>query len=192
MSNEILKILADLRQDHRNMALLLDIVERESECIYKESAPDFELLHDVMTYMAVYPDAVHHLKEDRIYMELMAVRPDLTSGFHRISQDHRSIAEQSVKLRNAFASVESGVVIPRKMLVADALRYVNALRSHMQWEEIDLFRRCAEMASDGHRFVVDHRLQSVHDPLFGKSVAERFARLYDHIKFANKAQAGAG
>lgn len=174
------------------MAVLLDIVERESECIYKESEPDFELLHDVMSYMAVYPDAVHHPKEDRIYMELMAARPDLTSGFHRISQDHRSIAEQSISLRNAFASVESGTFVPRKMLVADALRYVNTLRNHMQWEEIDLFRRCAEMASDGHRFVVDSSLQSAHDPLFGKNVAERFSRLYDHIRYANKAHVGAG
>jgi hemerythrin-like domain-containing protein len=174
------------------MALLLDIVERESECIYRESEPDFELLHDVMSYMAVYPDAVHHPKEDRIYLELMTVRPDLTSGFHRISQDHRSIAEQSIKLRNAFASVESGSVVPRKLLVADALRYVNTLRNHMQWEEIDLFRRCAEMANDGHPFVVDSRLQSVRDPLFGKNVAERYSRLYERIRSANRAHAGAG
>jgi hypothetical protein len=62
----------------------------------------------------------------------------------------------------------------------------------MQWEEIDLFRRCAEMANDGHPFVVDSRLQSVRDPLFGKNVAERYSRLYERIRSANRAHAGAG
>jgi hemerythrin-like domain-containing protein len=185
MPNEIAEILVELRRDHRNMALLLDIVERESDCIHKESVPDFELLHDVMHYMTVYPDAVHHPKEDRLYLEMMKVRPDLTAGFQRISLDHREIGEQGIRLRNALASIDSGELVRRNLLVADALRYVNALRGHMQWEEIDLFRRCTEMANDGHRLIVDGGPEKVRDPLFGSKVRSEFARLFDRIKTAN-------
>jgi hemerythrin-like domain-containing protein len=188
MRTEIAEILIELRRDHRNMALLLNIVERESERIHEESVPDFELLHDVMHYMTVYPDAVHHPKEDRLYHEMVKVRPDLTAGFQRISLDHREIGEQGSRLRNAFASIDSGVLVRRNLLVADALRYVNALRSHMQWEEIDLFRRCTEMANDGHRLIVDKGPVNVRDPLFGNKVSSEFARLFDSIKAADDEQ----
>ena len=64
------KVLAELREDHKNMALMLNLLERESNRIYEGEEPDYELLQDIMHYMTVYPDAVHHPKEDRLYAEL--------------------------------------------------------------------------------------------------------------------------
>jgi len=97
MEKDAATILAELRQDHRNMALMLNILERQSNRIYEGNEPDYELLHDIMHYMTVYPDTVHHPKEDCIYAELKAARPDLSTGFERITMDHRHIAELSVK-----------------------------------------------------------------------------------------------
>ena len=76
--------LAELREDHKNMALMLKLLERESNRIYDGDEPDYELLQDIMHYMTVYPDAVHHPKEDRIYAELKAFRPDLSLSALRL------------------------------------------------------------------------------------------------------------
>ena len=108
MDKNAAKVLAELREDHRNMALMLNILERQSNRIYEGEEPDYELLQDIMHYMTVYPDAVHHPKEDRIYAELKAVRPDLSTGFERITMDHRHIAELSVRLRDDIAAINSG------------------------------------------------------------------------------------
>ena len=153
MENNVAKVLAELRQDHKNMSLLLNLLELESNRLFDGEDTDFELLHDIMHYMTVYSDAVHHPKEDRIYAELKAVRPDLSIGFDRITVDHRHIAELSVKLRNDVASVISGSFVPKKTVVADTLRYINTLRGHMQWEELDLFRRVEEMVAEGHELI---------------------------------------
>jgi hemerythrin-like domain-containing protein len=188
MANEVSEVLAELRQDHRNMALCLDLLERESNRIYEDDDPDFELIYDVMTYMTTYPDAVHHPKEDRLYAELKSVRPDLSKGFDRIASDHRTIAEEGLELRNDLESVVSGAaVVKRNKVVRDALRYVNALRSHMQWEELDLFKRCEAMAAEGHDLYsedifIDHR-----DPLFGKQAEARFSKLFDSIEASLRA-----
>ena len=99
MSNDVLEILAELRQDHKNMALLLNLLERESNRIYEGDDPDFDVLHDVMQYMTVYPDAVHHPKEDRLYAEVRSVRPDLASGFDRITTHLGVTAGRLVSLR---------------------------------------------------------------------------------------------
>lgn len=177
MSDVVLEVLAELRQDHKNMALLLNILERESNRIYDGGDPDFDVLHDVMHYMTVYPDMVHHPKEDRLYAEVRAVRPDLASGFDRITMDHRSIAENGTRLRDDILTITSGSFVKRKSVVADSLRYVNSLRSHMQWEELDLFRRCEEMSSEGHTLISDSSFVDSPDPLFGGEVQSEFARL---------------
>jgi len=177
-------VLAELREDHRNMTLLLRLLERESNRIYDGDEPDYELLADIMHYMTVYPDAVHHPKEDRLYAELKAFRPDLSKGFERITMDHRHIAELSLKLRDDVAAINAGSPIRRRAVVADALRYVNTLRGHMQWEELDLFRRIDEMIRLGHDFFDAANFPYQADPVFGPETEENFARLIEAIRAA--------
>jgi hemerythrin-like domain-containing protein len=177
MEKNAAKVLAELREDHKNMALMINLLERESNRIYEGDEPDYELLHDIMHYMTVYPDAVHHPKEDRLYAELKAARPDLSTGFERITMDHRHIADLSLRLRNDIASINSGNPIKRNAVVADALRYVNTLRGHMQWEELDLFRRVDEMIRAGHDMFDTANFVHDTDPVFGPEVEENFGRL---------------
>ncbi|MDX1405981.1 MAG: hemerythrin domain-containing protein [Woeseiaceae bacterium] len=182
MNKNVAGVLGELRQDHRNMNLLLNLLERESNRLFDGEDTDFELLHDIMNYMTVYPDAVHHPKEDRVYAELKAVRPDLTKGFSRITVDHRNIAELGLKLRDDIASVNADAVISKNAVVSDALRYVNTLRGHMQWEELDLFRRVEEMVAEGHELIEAATFLQTPDPVFGPQVEEKFARLFESVQ----------
>ena len=184
MANDVSVVLAELRQDHKNMALCLDLLETESNRIYNDEEPDFELIYDVMSYMTTYPDAVHHPKEDRLYAELKSIRPDLSKGFDRIASDHRTIAEEGLALRTDLEQVASGAFVKRNKVVRDALRYVNGLRSHMQWEELDLFKRCETMASEGHDVYDDDIFIDHRDPLFGEQTEARFKKLFDNIQAA--------
>jgi len=182
MDQNVANVLAELRQDHKNMSLMLDLLELESNRLFDGHDTDFELLHDIMHYMTVYPDAVHHPKEDRIYAELKTVRPDLSIGFDRITVDHRHIAELSFKLRNEIESVISGGVIRKKSVVADTLRYVNTLRGHIQWEELDLFRRIEGMIAEGHELIESSTFLQTTDPVFGPEVEEKFSRLFESVQ----------
>ena len=182
MSNDVNKILGELREDHRNMAMLLDLIERESNLIYEGEEPDFDLVYDIMHYMTVYPDAVHHPKEDQLYAELKSIRPDLSAGFERITLDHRSISESGLKLREQLGAISAGSFVRRKTIVGNALRYVNQLRSHMQWEELDLFKRCDEMVSDGHEFIIESTVVRMSDPLFGGGSHDQFKHLLKSIE----------
>lgn len=182
MTDDVAKLVAELRKDHHNMRLLLDLIEREATLIYDDRSPDWDQLFDIMHYMTVYPDAVHHPKEDRLYAELKTVRPDLSAGFQRISIDHREIAESSRAIRDDIESIIAGNMVDRKAIVANTLRYVNNLRGHMQWEELDLFRRCLAMAREGHQFLTNEPDPMQHDPLFGDKVSASFEKLYQQIR----------
>ncbi len=58
-------------------------------------------------------------------------------------------------------------MVRRKTIVGDALRYVNMLRSHMQWEELDLFHRIEEMITEGHTIFDEANSAQIADPVFG-------------------------
>jgi len=181
MTKDVSHILAELREDHRNMSLLLEMIETETNRIYSGNGADLELLHDIMIYMTAYPDTVHHPKEDRLYAELKAARPDLSQGMSKITAEHRSIAEQGQALLVAIEQLVVGHTDQKSTIVQNALRYVDALQKHIHWEEHDLFRRVEIMIRDGHDVVDTAVFVQLADPVFGARVEKVFARLYDCI-----------
>lgn len=176
------QLLAELRTDHRNMAGLLNMIERQAERAFAAEETDFERLSDIMIYMTVYPDTVHHVKEDQLYAELKAARPDLSDGMSRIGVEHRQIGEHGLKLRDTIEQVIAGQFLKRTVVVQDALRYVETLRSHMLWEERDLFRRIDRMIKDGHNVLDTATIVHKSDPLFGPAVDRRFSHLLDELR----------
>lgn len=184
MSDEIRTTLDELRLDHKNMTVLLNLLEKQTEKVYKTESADFGLMLDIMHYMTVYPDTVHHPKEDLLYAELRAARPDLSEGLSHVADEHRTIAEQSLLLRDKLEQIEAGDMVKRNSVVADAARYVDSLRRHMRWEETDLFRRLDQMVADGHTVADQARIVHHHDPLFGPEVKDRFKHVLESIEHA--------
>jgi len=141
MSSDTRQLLEELREDHRNMALVLNILDNIAELAKSGEDPDFELVDEIMRYMTVYPDAVHHPKEDVVYKELMKSRPDLADGLDDVAADHQEIAALGTRLRDDVEAIVAGAAVRREHFVKDASEYVFRLRQHMQWEEEDLFTR---------------------------------------------------
>ena len=175
-------LLEDLREDHRNMAIMLDLLSRQVEYIRDGEMPDYELLHDIMRYLTVYSDAVHHPKEDLLYAGMKAEQPDLATGLEKVEPEHLEIAQLGETLRNDIEAVVSDGVVTRQRVIADTIQYVGTLRQHMAWEEEDLFPRAEELV-DGEKamFVDISHLDSL-DPVFGPQREHSFANLLQSIK----------
>lgn len=179
MTHDATELLAELRQDHRNMAILLDLLQQEIDRIdHPDESPDFELLHDIMRYMTVYPDAMHHPKEDLIYAGMQAKQPELAKGLEEVEVDHRDIAKLGKRLRDDVEAIVAGTIVARERVIGDAQQYVNRLRKHMTWEEEDLFRRADAMGED---LELDTSHLDAADPVFGVQRDTSFADLSETI-----------
>src|SRR5210317_2609068 len=141
MDTDARELMAELREDHRNMSIILDLLADLVEEMAEDEDPDFELFDEIMRYMTVYPDAVHHPKEDVIYEELRARRPDLSEDLSHVPDDQREIARLSCLLREEVEAINAGAAVRREKMIEDTAAYVDCLREHMRWEETDLFRR---------------------------------------------------
>ncbi len=175
-------LLRDLREDHRNMSIMLDLLEDQIGHIKEGEKPDYELIHDIMRYMTVYSDAVHHPKEDLLYAGMRRERPELAEGLERVEPEHVKIAELGETLRNDIEAVASGAAVTRERLLDDTHEYVHMLRRHMAWEEEDLFRRAKDIIEGEKDMFVDISDFDTLDPVFGPQREHSFSNLLQNIK----------
>jgi len=184
MEAEARTLMKELRTDHRNMAIVLDLLADIAEQAASGKDPDFELFDEIMRYMTVYPDAVHHPKEDIMYEQLRTKRPDLAEGLEDVPVDHHEIAELGSSLRDDVEAINAGAAVRREKLVEDTTRYVDRLRAHMGWEERDLFKRIDSMLdSEPQEFDVSE-FEHIKDPVFELEIEAGFRRLLSSLKVA--------
>src|SRR5210317_1087268 len=145
MDTDARELMAELREDHRNMSIILDLLADLVEEMAEDEDPDFELFDEIMRYMTVYPDAVHHPKEDVVYEQLRVKRPDLGEDLDHVPDDHADIARLGTLLRNEVEAIVAGAAVRREKMIEDTSAYIRRLRDHMDWEERDLFRRIDSM-----------------------------------------------
>ena len=148
MKNTIEKTMNELRSDHRNMVQLLDLLDSETVRLLDSGEPDYDLVHDIMTYMSEYPDAVHHPKEDMIYRHIKSSHPDIDESLQLIETDHKALGEASSEIRRDIDAMGGDGAVSREALADSLRRYSESLRKHMYWEEKELFEIADTMDDD--------------------------------------------
>ena len=182
MKQTIEMTVAELRSDHRNMIMLLDVLDSEAHRLRASTDADYDLLREVITYMMEYSDIVHHPKEDLLYGYLQFISDSLDESLQKIEEDHSALADATNRI---YADIPTGQADPEFDRVAMAERlaqYSRDLRKHMCWEEKTLFE-FADSAKENKKWtdiLARHDLPD--DPLFGKVVNKRFSKLFNHIQ----------
>lgn len=182
MSVKLNQVLAELREDHRNLRLLMNLLESESANISVDDEPDFELMHDIMQYMTVYSDAVHHPKEDLVYGLIRDHDTEMATSLEQVEPEHRDIAELGATLRNDIEAIISGTAVTRDRLESDLQDYVTRLRTHIHWEENELFPVADSLAATNGIAGIDVGLFPDEDPLFGATTATSFRNLLTYLQ----------
>jgi hemerythrin-like domain-containing protein len=170
-----------LRQEHRNIETLLLVLERELGVFARGERPDYEVVHAVIAYFQVYPDACHHPLEDMVFEKLKVRDSAAAAKIGDLAADHRRGAE---RLRRVAQAVES-VLADRELLrltVNDIIRdFIERERLHMAIEERDFFPAAVKALQPQDWAEIDARLTAQRDPLFGNAIEERFEVVRNHI-----------
>ncbi len=182
MTKYVEQLMSGLRGDHRNMVMLLDLLDAEIDKLAASGEPDYDLVRDIMLYVTEYPDVVHHPKEDIVYRHLKSLRPEIRTELERVETDHQYIEESGLKLRNSVEAISIGAILNRDELIAKFHHYVQQLREHMYWEETELFSLADELQHFGEWSEVVLKNNEISDPLFGSPVERKYGRILARIQ----------
>ena len=100
-------IIDILRREHRNIERLLFVLERELDIFARGDRPDYEVVHAIIAYFQVYPDAYHHPQEDMVFEKLKARDPAAAAKIGDLTAEHRKGAK---RLSQVAQAVENGLM----------------------------------------------------------------------------------
>ena len=182
MTKDLEQLMSGLRGDHRNMVMLLNLLDAEIDRLAASKEPDYDLVRDIMLYVTEYPDVVHHPKEDIVYRHLKLLRPEIHAELERVETDHQYIEKYGLKLRNSVEALSIGGTLDREDLIEKFHHYIEQLREHMYWEETELFSLADELRHFGDWSEVVLKNNEISDPLFGSRVERKYGKLLARIQ----------
>lgn len=174
-------IYQQLMTDHRNLARVLKVLEREIGRIGREedaneASPDMQLIEDILDYVHYYPDAFHHPLEDAAFDYLIEHDICSSEDVADIRQEHKIQERQTTDLRQMIQSIEADQPVPASKLHGTLSEYLALQYAHIRKEEERIFgliKALDDNASDQ----VASRVEQRTDPLFAKNSRQQFTEL---------------
>jgi hemerythrin-like domain-containing protein len=183
-------VIEILRQEHRNIETLLLVLERELNVFARGERPDYEVIHAVIAYFQVYPDAYHHPLEDLVFEKLKLRDTAAAAQIGDLAADHRTGAQRLHRVAKAVERVLADRELLRQT-INDIIRdFIDHERRHMAMEERDFFPAAVKALQPEDWAEIAWRSADQRTPLLSEIAEERFEIVRDHIlKLEQEAEA---
>jgi len=181
------KILDDLREDHKNMARLYDLIGRELKVFKTGELPDYELVKKILDYCLTYPDQYHHPKEDLIFKKLQARDPSTADVIGNLATEHENLASFTWRFATALGNVLEDEQLPRDWFIDLANDFLSFSRRHMQMEEVLFFPAARKQLTRGDWAELDDMVAKQLDSAVDAEKADRCQASFREIMTWGKA-----
>lgn len=174
-------VIARLREDHRYMDRLLDILDREICILRNSGVSDLELVEDILAYNLAYPHLVHHPAEDTIFEKLRERGTITSQDLGDLPLEHRRLHQLTDRFAMAIRKVVLEQELPRDWLIEVATDYLTFARQHLQMEEAILFPLAESTLTAAEWAEVDQAIEGRSNAIDGTLVENRFLKLRQRI-----------
>lgn len=183
------RAVATIKDEHRSLAAVIHGMEhvlRET----KESGrtPDFALLRAMLYYIEVFPERLHHPKEDAyLFLKLRERTNECDSLLTELEEQHVAGAALFSSLRAALAAYETGVSDGAAEFVAAVRSFTEAHWRHMSAEEKLVLPAASRHLTPSDWSEIARAFHDNADPRFGTEADDSFTHLFTRL--LNLAQA---
>lgn len=178
-----------IRNDHKNLAILIKLLQEKLERVKQDLPIDYALIRDVVEYMQEYADRYHHRYEDVVYGYYLKKIGAAESPIHRLEEEHHKIADDTASFRELIEMILLDSVVPRETFAARLEAFIDQQRRHMEYEDREILPLLERDLTAADWAAIDDSLPPVAgttdpratvqriDPLFGNEVAQRYRDL---------------
>jgi hemerythrin-like domain-containing protein len=137
------QLLEILREEHRDIEMLLLVLEHELNIFDRAGQPDYQVIRAVIDYFREYPDCCHHPKEDAIFAKLKSRDAQAAAKIGDLNSEHQNGTKRLDLVAGAVESVLGEREVLRQA-VDDIIRdFIEKERRHMEFEERVFFPAAA-------------------------------------------------
>ncbi|EXJ14979.1 hemerythrin domain-containing protein [Imhoffiella purpurea] len=171
-------IMTRLNQDHARLTRVLDLLQELLDRFHDGVEPDYELMQEMVEYMATYADIVHHPTEDIIFRRVLDKGAGQHDVFDVLIRQHVSLSLVSKRFRKSLEGILNEEVLLREDVEANGRELVATMRAHLQLEETEAFPIALQYLEDEDWAAIEAEAPVAEDPLFGDPDSVRFRALY--------------
>jgi len=179
-----MKTLLDaLWNEHRSIAAVLHAMTQ----VLRNAGPqgqdlDPKLLRAMLYYLEVFPERVHHPKEEQYLFAAIRRRThDADDVLVALAREHEE-GEQAIRsLEQALLRYEQGGAAEFEPLREALTRFVAGYREHLRKEEQEVMPIAQRVLGDTEWAELNAEWAAHHDPLAGIESGDEYERLLDRI-----------
>lgn len=176
------EVIQKLREDHKKLTQLLDLIAREVRKFDAGELPDYDLVRLILDYILNYPDLYHHPLEDQVLRRLRRRDPAATASVGDLDAEHEKLGGLTRRFAAALDNVLHDETLPRDWFVDLASDYLNFQRRHMQMEEVLFFPAALRALEDADWTEIAAADEKHDDPLFRDGAGPgKYDRLHREI-----------
>lgn len=172
------QLVQRLGLEHRRLARLLDLLERLLDRFSAGTEPDYDLMCELLEYMEIYGDQIHHKSEDLIFDRLRAIGVEKTDILDVLAHQHALLGQMNRRFRRSLEGIIHEEVLRRDEVEMQGRELIAALRQHMDIEEREAFPLAIERLSADDWSELESVMPDTSDPLFVAPDTARFRALY--------------
>ena len=174
-------IIERLSREHRNIEMLLAVLERELEVFDRGDRPDYEVIRAIISYFEVYPEVYHHPQEDVVFAKLKIRDPAAAAKVGNLALEHQKGADRLRRVAQAVDSVLADREILRQNVDNIVRDFIEYQRRHIMMEDRDFFPAALNALGPQDWTEIASALTSHEDPLFSEAAEETFDSVRAHI-----------
>ncbi len=170
-----------LNEQHKNIAKLIHLVEKEVDRVADEDTPNVGLLLDIMQYLTRYVDVSHHPLEELMMEHYEKKVPSENQEVSECRRQHQRLMELGREFMAVVEAVREEQLVERVEFTRIGSEFVEAQLAHMDLEEGKVFPELRRTLGDQELDEVTNEMINSRDPLFGGIVEKEYQQLYDYI-----------
>lgn len=172
-----------IRNEHRTLAALLHAMKHlVNEIRSCRAEPDFPLLRAMVYYIDVFPERMHHPKEEAYLFEPLAQHTrEADEDLKILREEHENGARLIRDLGHALLCYEHEPKTGFAVFAALVESYAGFYRQHMEREEKNLMPLALKVLLPEDWINLQRGFLENHDPLYGDTREAHFRKLFTHI-----------
>lgn len=182
-----------IRNDHRNLAILLDLLRDKVVRLENGQPINYALIRDVIEYMQEYADRYHHKYEDTVYSYYLNRKGD-AKALNKLEQEHDRLTADTASFRELIELILLDSVVPSDTFRARLQAFIDQQQQHMAYEDREIlplleahlgFKDWEQIDSNFSPFAEARAARAtveLLDPLFGPQLAQRYRDLAQRLQ----------
>lgn len=171
-----------IQREHGYMARLLAILRDKLQVLKAEKSVNYSLIKEIVDYLGSHSETTHHPKEDIIYRYYLKHYAQ-HSVIDDLEKEHGRLAEQTQSFLDIVEMILQDAVVPQAVFIEQLENFIETQLHHLELEEKMIFPLINQTftVSDWQK-VESQWTVNDDDPVFGDTIAERFAQLARRVR----------